>query len=149
MRKHPVIRNVVLPAAIASIFLPFSAGAGAATSVTPATHAVSHTATAGHQFRLIEPVMSPATVRVPLAVTMLTKRDFEQWGRVNICEESGDWHVIGSKFSGGLGISNVNWIAYGGRQFAWNGAYATPAEQIVVAKRIQQNPPDQFGCAAW
>jgi hypothetical protein len=52
-------------------------------------------------------------------------------------------------FSGGLGITNHNWIAYGGRQFASNAAYATPIEQIAVAKRIQPNAPDAYGCGSW
>ena len=95
--------------------------------------------------------IEPATVRVPAAVAMLTRTDFIMWSRVAVCEQSGDWHVLGSRYSGGLGISNVNWVAYGGRQFAWNAAYATPAEQIVVAKRINAGygVPDQFGCANW
>jgi hypothetical protein len=49
-------------------------------------------------------------------------------------------------YSGGLGISNLNWRAYGGAQFSASAADATPAEQIIVAERIQPNPPDQYGC---
>jgi len=146
MRKHPAIRSVVLPAALASVLLPFSAGAGATT-----THSTNHhAAVAGAQVRIFEPTPE-ATVRVPAAVAMITRTDFLMWSRVAICEQSGNWHVLGSKYSGGLGISNVNWVAYGGRQFAWNAAYATPAEQIVVANRINAGygVPDQNGCADW
>jgi hypothetical protein len=145
--RHPFVRNVVLPAISASIFLqPLAAMAGASTTTAiHQTHAVVH-----HDVVLTHRIsMVAATVRLPVAVSMITARDFQEWSRVNICEESGQWHVLGSRFSGGLGISNQNWVAYGGRQFAWNAAYATPAEQIVVAKRIQANPPDQHGCAAW
>jgi hypothetical protein len=57
--------------------------------------------------------------------------------------------VRGSRYSGGLGISNVNWVAYGGTQFAANAADATPEEQVTIAERIQSSPPDQYGCASW
>lgn len=80
------------------------------------------------------------------AAKQVTPAEFRAWSKVNICEEGGNWHVRGSIYSGGLGISNVNWIHYGGRQFAPNGADATPDEQIIVAERIQPNPPDQHGC---
>lgn len=75
-----------------------------------------------------------------------------KWAKVNICEEGGDWYVQGSHYSGGLGITNSNWIAYGGLQFARNGGLATPAEQVVVARRIEaalgfpEYVPDQNGC---
>jgi len=71
------------------------------------------------------------------------------WEKVAICEEGGNWAVRGSTYSGGLGISNVNWVAYGGTQFAANAADATPEEQVIIARRIQLNPPDQYGCASW
>jgi hypothetical protein len=72
-----------------------------------------------------------------------------KWSKVAICEEGGNWKIVGPRFSGGLGISNVNWDHYGGRQFAANAGLATPEQQVVIAMRIQRNPPDQFGCAAW
>jgi hypothetical protein len=73
---------------------------------------------------------------------------FNAWSRVNTCEESGDWHTSGAEYSGGLGISTVNWDAYGGSTFGPE-SLATPDEQIVIAERIQAYPPDQSGCAAW
>jgi resuscitation-promoting factor RpfA len=73
--------------------------------------------------------------------------EFAAWSKVNACEEGGAWHVRGAVFSGGLGISNSNWAEYGGTQFAANAADATPAEQIIVAQRIQPVPPDQHGCS--
>jgi hypothetical protein len=71
------------------------------------------------------------------------------WEKVAMCEEGGNWNVRGSVYSGGLGISNANWVAYGGTQYASNAADATPEEQVTVAERIQSNPPDQYGCASW
>ncbi len=76
----------------------------------------------------------------------VTAQEFVQWSKVNICEEGGNWHVSGKKFSGGLGITVANWFANGGAYFSTNESTATPDEQIVVARRIQINPPDQTGC---
>lgn len=82
---------------------------------------------------------------------------YQEWNRVHECEEpevydngklvSGGWHVEGDISSGGLGILNTNWIRYGGTHFAPRGNLATPKEQMVIASRIQPNPPDQNGCS--
>jgi hypothetical protein len=66
-----------------------------------------------------------------------------------MCEEGGNWHADGSRFSGGLGITRANWVEYGGLQFASEGALATPDQQIMVAERIQSGAPDQYGCHGW
>jgi hypothetical protein len=70
------------------------------------------------------------------------------WAKVNICEMGGRWSVKGPTYSGGLGITNINWKYFGGFQFASNAALATPMQQVVVAERIQGNNyvPDQYGC---
>lgn len=82
-----------------------------------------------------------------VAARQVTPEEFAAWSKVAVCEEGGDWHVEGSEYSGGLGISTYNWDYYGGKFFAPTGAQATPQEQIVIAERIQPNPPDQYGCA--
>lgn len=69
-----------------------------------------------------------------------------EWSKVNVCEESGDWHVDGTQYAGGLGISRTNWSAYGGKADFGDEASATPEQQVTVAMRIQPNPPDQSGC---
>jgi hypothetical protein len=72
------------------------------------------------------------------------------WVRVANCEESGNWYADGGSYSGGLGISRTNWQSYGGGMYSNTGAEATPDEQILIAQRIQYNPPDQSGyCASW
>ncbi len=76
----------------------------------------------------------------------VTQSEFTAWSKVTVCEESGDWHVRGSEYSGGLGISNENWTHYRPADFPESAADATPYQQIAVAKRIQPNPPDQNGC---
>lgn len=111
---------------------------------------ISHTPTTS-----IHKPAKPLTIEVPpasppspaqQAAAEVTPEDFSAWSKVNVCEEGGNWYVRGSIYSGGLGISNVNWIKYGGEYFAASAADATPDEQIVIAMRIQADPPDQTGC---
>jgi len=91
----------------------------------------------------------PSPARI--AANEVTPLEREEWSKVNICEESGNWHPEGeeytdAEYSTGIGIDRDNWIIYGGRQFAPSGAQATEDEQIVVGMRIEPDPPDQNGC---
>ena len=82
---------------------------------------------------------------------LVSASDMAKWAKVNICETGGDWHTRGPIYSGGLGILEVNWMAYGGWKFGAEYA-ATPAEQIFIAMKIQTAKgyagyvPDQNGC---
>ena len=74
-----------------------------------------------------------------------------KWQKVAQCEEGGNWHVRGPIYSGGLGITEVNWMAYGG--WIYGAEYAaTPAEQVAIAIKIQAlngyagYVPHQNGC---
>lgn len=96
-----------------------------------------------HHLRHVREHLTPEEI----AARQVTPEEFAAWSKVAVCEEGGDWHVEGSEYSGGLGISTDNWVAYGGEFFAPTGAQATPQEQIVVAERIQPDPPDQYGCS--
>ncbi|HAM02169.1 MAG TPA: hypothetical protein DCQ30_08065 [Acidimicrobiaceae bacterium] len=82
-------------------------------------------------------------------VDPVTPEERAAWSRVNMCEERGNWHVQGTEFSGGLGISESNWISYGGQAAFGPEWAASPDEQIVIAMRMQPNAPDQNGCTAW
>ena len=87
-----------------------------------------------------------------LPSSYVTPTDIAMWSRVAMCEEGGNWHVRGSKYSGGLGILNSNWTAYSrGMGLPANAADATPVQQIAVAKKINAGyaVPDQRGCGAW
>ncbi len=106
------------------------------------------------------PVLAPAAVTAPSPVTTapplpampvdtVTPVQREEWERVAMCEEGGDWSSDGGRFSGGLGITRTNWDAYGGEQYAPEGAMATEDQQIMVAERIESSPPDQYGCHGW
>lgn len=77
----------------------------------------------------------------------VTDSDKAAWQKVAICEEGGNWTYQGSLYSGGLGMLNDTWVAYGGLEFASNAGLATIDQQIIIAKRIQPNPPDQYGCS--
>jgi hypothetical protein len=91
--------------------------------------------------------VAPAAPAGP--VDTVTPEQRAEWSRVAMCEEGGDWASDGSRFSGGLGITRANWAAYGGEEYAPEGAMATEDEQIMVAERIQFDPPDQYGCSGW
>jgi hypothetical protein len=85
-------------------------------------------------------------VVVLTSLRLVSSTVMQEWSRVAECEEAGNWKLRGPMYSGGLGITNSNWRAYGGEQFAPNAGLATPQEQVVVARRIQPDPPDQDGC---
>jgi hypothetical protein len=92
---------------------------------------------------------TPALVPVATSSDTVTPYQREAWQQVADCEEGGDWSFNGPIFDGGLGISRANWIAYGGEQFAPEAAMASEDQQIMVAERIQAEPPDQDGCSGW
>jgi hypothetical protein len=110
--------------------------------------------TPGHL--IVPPSTTTTTTTIPATTTttsipppLVSDGVMAQWNKVAMCEEGGNWHVRGATYSGGLGISNYNWGAYGGTQFAYSAADASPEQQVIVAQRIQTNPPDQNGCKAW
>ena len=59
------------------------------------------------------------------------------------CEEGGWIGSSGSAYPDSLGIDAANWWGNGGT------ADVSEDAQIIVAERIQSDPPDQNGCAAW
>ncbi|HEY7134002.1 MAG TPA: transglycosylase family protein [Acidimicrobiia bacterium] len=67
------------------------------------------------------------------------------WDRLAQCETGGNWGLHGARFSGGLGIFNGTWDAFGGREFASNAGSATRDQQIAVAERIRA----RFGYTGW
>jgi len=99
----------------------------------------------------------PTTIKVVKARDVLSEpvippAIMAKWSKVNICETGGNWHTRGLIYSGGLGILEVNWMAYGGWKFGAEYA-ATPAEQVYIAMKIQAAHgyagyvPDQYGCS--
>ena len=89
------------------------------------------------------------TIAAPVVNVGLVPREIMlKWEKVAVCETGFEWNLRGPLYSGGLGITNYNWIAYGGRQFANNAADATPEEQVYIARKINSSGyiPDQSGC---
>ncbi|HEV2309777.1 MAG TPA: transglycosylase family protein, partial [Acidimicrobiia bacterium] len=68
-----------------------------------------------------------------------------RWDEIANCETGGNWSMVGPTYSGGLGIYNGTWNAFGGQQFASNPGYATREQQIIVAERIRA----RYGFGAW
>lgn len=81
-------------------------------------------------------------------VTYYGTRADPMWDRIAQCESGGNWSVVDSEYSGGLGIYNGTWDAFGGRDFASNAGLATREEQIIVAERIKAGVGiSGWGCA--
>ena len=77
-------------------------------------------------------------------VDTVTPYERIEWSRVSVCENGGSWIPQGSAYPDGLGISAMNWYRNGG------GSDLSEDAQIMVAERIQLDPPDQDGeCRAW
>ena len=67
------------------------------------------------------------------------------WDRMAQCETNGNWSMVGSRYSGGLGFYNGTWDAFGGREFAARAGQATRAQQIIVANRVAND----VGLTGW
>lgn len=91
------------------------------------------------------PVVPETTPTTTPAVSTdgVTPEQYAAWTKVAVCEEGGWIGYAGPAYPDSLGISAVNWAAYGGT------SDLSPNAQIIVAERIQSNPPDANGCAAW
>ena len=67
------------------------------------------------------------------------------WDRMAQCETGGNWSMVGSRYSGGVGFYNGTWDAFGGREFAARAGQATRAQQIIVANRVAND----VGLSGW
>jgi len=137
VRPSPPAAPVVAPKA--STPAPVTAPTPAAPAGTPAASITTPPA----------PTAAPAPPAPASPVDTVTPFQRAEWERVAMCEEGGNWSADGGRFSGGLGITRSNWVAFGGLQFAPEGAMATEDQQIMVAERVQPDPPDQNGCRGW
>lgn len=123
--------------------------------LTPTTLAPSPIAPTATAAATIVPTTTATTAPAPASPTTtgpvdtVTPEERAEWEQVALCEEGGDWQYDGGSYSGGLGISRANWDAYGGLEYAPDGAAATEDQQIMVAERIQFDPPDRDGCSGW
>lgn len=67
------------------------------------------------------------------------------WKRLAVCETGGNWRHVNSTYQGGLGFYHGSWDAYRPRGFPRDAHLATPAQQVIVAKRILAD----VGWSAW
>ena len=57
------------------------------------------------------------------------------WQRLAECESTSRWHIANPPYYGGLQMDMVFWRRYGGLEYASRPDLASPAQQIVVARR--------------
>lgn len=71
------------------------------------------------------------------------------WDGIAQCETGGNWQMVGSRYSGGLGFANSTWDSFGGREFADNAGRATREQQIIVAERVKARygVDEPWGCS--
>lgn len=121
-------RLIALGTLVVSIFIMNSAAADTNNTVTTITERT-----------IVTPVVN---------VGLVPRNIVLKWEKVAVCETGYNWTLRGPLYSGGLGITNYNWVAYGGKQFASNAADASIEEQIYIATRINSSGyvPDQYGC---
>ena len=81
----------------------------------------------------VPPATAAATVDASYG---LSAGQIAAWQHVNMCEEGGNWHVEGSVFAGGLGMSRANWSQFNTFGFPADGAAASPLQQIRVLSLI-------------
>ncbi|MFK0140851.1 transglycosylase family protein [Streptomyces murinus] len=63
--------------------------------------------------------------------------DGTTWDKVANCESGGAWSADpGNGYYGGLQISQDDWVAYGGTQYASSADQASRSQQIAVAEKI-------------
>ena len=67
------------------------------------------------------------------------------WDRIAQCETGGNWSMVGSRYSGGVGFYNGTWDSFGGREFAARAGQASRAQQIIVANRVAR----EVGLTGW
>ena len=117
-------------------------GSSANTNVTTTSTVVPVTTT----------TVSPRTIADETLYQLIPPTIISEWSKVAQCETGTNWVSKGPIYSGGLGITNINWIKFGGGQFTSNASEALPIEQISIAIKIEQGAglgnyvPDQYGC---
>jgi hypothetical protein len=85
-------------------------------------------------------------VSPPIPQVSVAGDDLAHWYRIAECESGGNWHInTGNGYFGGLQFLESTWLANGGGAFASRPDLASPAAQIIVARRVQRAQ----GWGAW
>ncbi|MFD9460452.1 transglycosylase family protein [Streptomyces sp. NPDC060027] len=88
-----------------------------------------------------------SAIAIPLlAATSASAADGTTWDRVAQCESGGAWSADNSNgYYGGLQLTQDDWEAYGGLEYAPRADQASRSQQIAVAEKVL----DDQGLAAW
>lgn len=62
---------------------------------------------------------------------------YSVWDRLAQCESTGNWHIEGRLYSGGLQFDRQTWLSYGGGVYASRASLASRGQQIAVAERLR------------
>jgi resuscitation-promoting factor RpfA len=102
---------------------------------------------------LLVGVVAAAAVTGPLAITgtalaapSMSPESNATWDRLAQCESTQNWDTnTGNGYYGGVQFDQTTWKRYGGTEYAPRADQASRAEQIAIAKKVQ----DQQGWNAW
>ncbi|MET9892236.1 transglycosylase family protein [Streptomyces sp. NPDC006465] len=88
-----------------------------------------------------------SAIAIPLlGATSASAADGTTWDRVAQCESGGAWSADNSNgYYGGLQLTQDDWEAYGGLEYAPSADQASRSQQIAVAEKVL----DDQGLAAW
>ncbi len=96
---------------------------------------------------LVAAGVTGSAIAIPLlGATGASAADGTAWDRVAECETGGSWSQnTGNGYYGGLQLTQGDWEAYGGLDFAASADRASRSQQIAVAERLL----DDKGPDAW
>ncbi|MEH0555898.1 LysM peptidoglycan-binding domain-containing protein [Streptomyces sp. B21-101] len=86
---------------------------------------------------LVAAGVTGSAIAIPLlAASGASAADGTVWDKVAQCETGGSWSADGDGESGGLGLTQQDWSAYGGLDYAASPDLASRNQQIAVAQKV-------------
>ncbi|MEU9154008.1 transglycosylase family protein [Streptomyces sp. NPDC048417] len=87
---------------------------------------------------LVAAGVTGSAIAIPLlGAASANAADGSTWDRVAECESGGSWSMdTGTGYYGGLQMSQDDWDAYGGQEYAGTPDQASRSQQIAVAEKI-------------
>ncbi|MEU9991957.1 transglycosylase family protein [Streptomyces sp. NPDC048045] len=87
---------------------------------------------------LVAAGVTGSAIAIPLlGAASANAADGTTWDKVAQCESGGSWSADnGNGYYGGLQISQDDWNAYGGSEYAYSADQASRSQQIAVAEKI-------------
>ena len=83
--------------------------------------------------------------RHPLTLARVAHLGGVNWIAIARCESGLRWHIASSPYYGGLQFLTSTWLSSGGGRFAARADRARPAQQVLIARHLQQ----RSGLGAW